>query len=107
MYWYADTVGATLDWRSKFSVSTVCGNSLSHRFIGKFSATPARIALKWLLKVWIALSARFLRRLSGGTSWSSQFSFILALNVADALLFRRCVHGLTVPEGVIRAHNAW
>jgi hypothetical protein len=49
------------------NVRIVCGKSLSQSPIEKVSSTPARIALKWFLKVCIACSARFPLWLSGGT----------------------------------------
>jgi hypothetical protein len=66
----------------------VWGNNLSHNCIGNVLSTPARMALKWLLKVCIAHSARFLLWLSGGTNWIAQFFQILFLNSVEASLSR-------------------
>jgi hypothetical protein len=58
-YWCANTVGKAFDCLSKVKVRIVCGSNLPHSFTGNVSSNPCMIALKWFLKVWMALSARF------------------------------------------------
>ena len=53
----ADISGAMLNWRSRFSVSSVWGISLSQRKLGNVLETPARMEIKCALKVWIIHSA--------------------------------------------------
>ena len=57
----ADTFGTSLDCMRRCSVILDWGRSWSHRCSGKFSAVPQRMAMKWLLNVWIPFSAMFLR----------------------------------------------
>ena len=105
MYCQADIVGTAFDWCSKFSVNIVWGNNLSHNLTGNVSSTPARTDLKWLLKVWIARSARFLQWLS--LIGSCNFSWFSFLNSAEALLSKICVLGFTVLDAVSCVHNVW
>ncbi len=60
---------------------------------------PASIAMKWLLNVWIALSAKLRRCVSGGTSCKLQFSLIAALTAADASLSKMCNFGFGLLDG--------
>jgi hypothetical protein len=86
-------------------VSIICGSSLSHNFIGKVLSSPWIISLKWVLKVWIALFARFLLWVVGGTNCSLQFFYISCLNFSKALSSNLCILGLTVFEAVICSHR--
>ena len=70
-YAQADSFIFTLAALRRFSVNTHCGNKRSYSCIGKFGSTVTNPALKWFLKVWIALSALFARWICGGTNWSS------------------------------------
>ncbi len=100
-------MGTAFDCHRKLRVSIICGSSLSQSLIGNVSSTPARIALKWFLKVCIACSARLRLWLSGGTNWIVQFFCISFSYSSDALLPIICVVGFTIPNAVRWVHSAW
>jgi len=54
---YAVLFGFCRDVRSMLSVICACGRNSSHSWIGKSMSTVASPAMKWCLKVWMALSA--------------------------------------------------
>ena len=56
----ADTVGVELDCRSRFTVNSAWGSSLSQSDIGKEGLTPARMEMKWFLKILMPASVMFL-----------------------------------------------
>ncbi len=99
-------MGTAFDCCRKLRVSIVCGCSLSQSLIGNVSSTPARIALKWFLKVCIACSARLRLWLSGGTNWIVQFFCIYFLYSSDALLSITCVARFTVSNAMRRVYSA-
>ena len=90
----------------KLRVIIVCGSSLSQSLIGNVSSTPARIALKWLLKVCIPHSARLSLWLSGGTNWIVQFFCNFFLYSSDTSFSIIRVIGFTVLDAVRRVHSA-
>lgn len=86
-----------LQWlaRRRFSVSSACGMSRSHRSAGKVGAVPARMDRKWALNVRIARSAAFRRCTCGGTSWKVHpFDVIAFWKAMLASLSRICIIGL-------------
>ena len=97
-------MGATYDCCSKLRVSTVCGRSLSHSFIGNVSSTLVSTALKWFLKFVLLVPLHFFDDcLVALTDNSNSFS---SFYTANASLSSMCVVGLTVPDAVSRAHKA-
>lgn len=64
----ADIFGDMFDGRSKLRVRTSCGMRRHHRCIGKAGGRDDNPAMKWSLKVCMALSATFARWLCGGTN---------------------------------------
>ncbi len=87
----ADIFGTTFDWRRRFWVSSVGSRRWHQRERGNLSSTPARIAMKCALKVWMACSTWFHLWLPGGTSsnWISCLR-IYCLSASDALLSNVC-----------------
>ena len=61
------TFCTTLDGHMRFRVSTAWGINSHQRNIGKRRSTPARIAIRWFLKVWMARSVIFIWCVSSGT----------------------------------------
>ena len=57
----AERFGLMREVRSKLSVMTAWGRSLSQRYSGKFLSVLQRPAMKWFLKVRMARSAAFRR----------------------------------------------
>jgi hypothetical protein len=53
----ADILGATLDWCSRFKVSSVGSRKWHYRESVNLLPTPARIEMRCALNVWIACSA--------------------------------------------------
>lgn len=51
-----------------FSESCACGINLLHIAAGQFGSIVQNPAMRWFLKVWIALSAAFTRWLCGSTN---------------------------------------
>ena len=66
MWASADIFGATLDWRRRFNVSSVGSRRWHQRKSGSLLSTPARIAIKCALKVWMVRSAWLHLWLLGG-----------------------------------------
>eukprot|EP00956_Cyclotella_meneghiniana_P041695 scaffold235695_cov23-Cyclotella_meneghiniana.AAC.1 len=100
--------GATLDCRSKFKVSTDCGNNSSHWLIGKLSATPANTEMKCPLNVWIARSAMLRLCISAGVNSTLHlFSRIACFNSSGASLSRMCQLGRTAPVDFHRLKIDW
>ena len=64
----ADSFGFILDPRSRFSVNSACGKSLSHIGSGKLEGVVQKLEMRWFVAVWIARSAAFAWWLWGGTS---------------------------------------
>ena len=58
---HADSLGLIRDPRIKFSVSSACGNVLSHRCMGNWVSMDHHPAAKWFLAVRIARSAALVR----------------------------------------------
>ena len=84
---YAESLGYTLDVRSRFNESCPCSRSSFHNCAGKSLSVVHKPEIKWSLKVWIALSAALNLRLCGSTSCSLIFSFYrYVLIVLDATL---------------------
>ena len=54
---YADSLGSFLDACIRLSGRSACVNSSHHNCIGNNLLTVQMLAMKWFLKVWIALSA--------------------------------------------------
>eukprot|EP00957_Ditylum_brightwellii_P019393 1462845-Ditylum_brightwellii.AAC.2 len=54
--------------KRRFKVSKACGRSQLHSFSGKWGSVLHRPEMKWALKVWIFLSAVFLRCMCSGDS---------------------------------------
>ena len=50
-------------------MNLACGMRRSQRYLGKSLSMPARMAMKWFLKVQLVRSAALRRYMSGGTSW--------------------------------------
>ena len=57
---YAGTTGAAFDWCRRSRVISVYGNSQSHNFMEKLSATPANVPWKRDLKYCITTSVAFI-----------------------------------------------
>ena len=57
----AERRGFKRDGRNKFDVVVACSMRLSHRFIGNAGSVEHGPAIKWFLKVRIALSAALRR----------------------------------------------
>ena len=63
----ADCEGSKVACLSKFKVSSACGSKRSHRFLGKYGATPARMDRKCALNVQMARSDALLGCVCVGT----------------------------------------
>ncbi len=93
-YAYADTVGSRRDGRRRFRVCSACCNMSDHKYSGKSLLAPQRIATKWFLNVWIALSALLRSWLCGGTSsYSILKPSIASLYESEISLSSTCLVG--------------
>ena len=65
---YAEIAGLTRNARSRFSVSCICGASLSHSWSGKSLSVVANVEMNASLNIWMVHSAAFTRWLFGSTN---------------------------------------
>ena len=68
---------------------SACGMSLSRRCRGKVGLTELMPAMRWFLKVWIALSSTLRQWSPTGVSWK----YINSFNISDASLSSHCRRG--------------
>ena len=63
--------------QSKLRVSLACGRRRSHQLHGKLVGTPARMAKKWSLKVWMTHSTALWQWTCSSTNWYVLLSLLM------------------------------
>ena len=84
----AESFGFTLEPRSRLSDNMLWGINLNHKCIANSLWKLDKPAIKWFVKVWMALSIAFRLCICGGTSW--YFSSTLRMKFVIA-----CEHSLS------------
>ena len=81
MYALTDIFDGLFVGHSILSVLSACDNALCHRYIENALSTPVNIALKWSLKVLMALLAAFQYACLGEIFGTQCHAFLLFLGI--------------------------
>ena len=98
-------VGTKFNACKKFKVSTIWGESQSHKLIGNGGSNPMSTTVMWFLNICVDCLAIFALLLSGGT-WILQFSLIADLKSLEVLMSRMYLVGHKVLLAVSLCHKA-